>query len=60
MINYASQVPVEHGGYLFDRNEPWHNRPVHTPLKGSANQMGNADAEVWFIDARYLLWRHHR
>ncbi|VFR13488.1 hypothetical protein SPFM14_00153 [Salmonella phage SPFM14] len=20
--NYASQVPVEHGGYLFDRNEP--------------------------------------
>ncbi|VFR14809.1 putative structural protein [Salmonella phage SPFM20] len=22
----ASQVPVEHGGYLFDRNEPWHNK----------------------------------
>lgn len=58
LINYASQVPVEHGGYLFDRNEPWHNRPVHTPLKGSVNQMGNAaDAEVWFIDACYLLWR---
>lgn len=58
LINYASQVPVEHGGYLFGRNEPWHNRPVHTPLKGSVNQMGNAaDAEVWFIDACYLLWR---
>ncbi|VFR11792.1 hypothetical protein SPFM8_00160 [Salmonella phage SPFM8] len=24
----AEVWPVEHGGYLFDRNEPWHNRPV--------------------------------
>ncbi|VFR12506.1 hypothetical protein SPFM10_00161 [Salmonella phage SPFM10] len=24
---------------LWRRNEPWHNRPVHTPLKGSVNQV---------------------
>ncbi len=58
LVNYAVQLPVEHGGYQFSRNEPWHNRPVHTPFFGSTNQMGNAaDAEVWFIDACYLLWR---
>lgn len=58
LVNYAVQLPVEHGGYQFARNEPWHNRPVHTPFFGSTNQMGNAaDAEVWFIDACYLLWR---
>ncbi|VFR13193.1 hypothetical protein SPFM12_00163 [Salmonella phage SPFM12] len=28
---------IEHGGYLFDRNEPWHNRPVHTPKDTSIN-----------------------
>ncbi|HHS7556225.1 TPA: phage tail protein [Salmonella enterica] len=58
LVNYTSQVPVAQGGYQFARNEPWHNRPVHTPFKGSVNQMGNAaDAEVWFIDCCYLLWR---
>lgn len=58
LFNYATKNPVEHGGYLFARNEPWHNRPVHTPFLGSVNQLGNAaDAEVWFIDACYLLWR---
>lgn len=58
LVNYASQVPVAEGGYQFARNEAWHNRPVHTPFKGSVNQMGNAaDAEVWFIDCCYLLWR---
>lgn len=57
-VNYAVRLPVEHGGYLIGRNEPQHNRPIHTPLLGSVNQMGNAaDAEVWFIDACYLLWR---
>lgn len=58
LFNYATKNPVEHGGYLCERNEPWHNRPVHTPFLGSVNQYGNAaDAEVWFIDACYLLWR---
>jgi hypothetical protein len=58
LFNFAVKLPVEHGGYMFARNEPWHNRPVHTPFLGSVNQLGNAaDAEVWFIDASYLLWR---
>lgn len=58
LFNYATKNPVTDGGYLFARNEPWHNRPVHTPFLGSVNQLGNAaDAEVWFIDACYLLWR---
>lgn len=57
-VNYAVRLPVEHGGYLFKRNEVWHNRPVHTPLPGSVNQMGNAsDAEQWFADACLLLWQ---
>lgn len=58
LFNYAVKLPVDKGGYQFSRNEVWHNRPVHTPLLGSKNQLGNAaDAEVWFIDACYLLWR---
>lgn len=57
-VNYAVRLPVEHGGYMFARNEPWHNRPIHTPLLGVIEQMGNAaDAEEWFADASYLLWR---
>jgi len=55
-VNYAVRLPEEHGGYRFARNQPWHNRPVHTPLLGSVNQMGNAsDAEQWFADACLLL-----
>lgn len=58
LFNYAVKLPVAQGGYMFSRNEVWHNRPVHTPLLGSKNQLGNAaDAEVWFVDACYLLWR---
>lgn len=58
LVNYASKVPVDFGGYEFARNEPWHNRPVHTPFLGGINQLGNAaDAEVWFTDACYLLYR---
>lgn len=56
-LNFSPRVPVELGGRLIDRNEPQHNRPLHVPLLGSINQMGNAaDAEVWFADACYLLW----
>lgn len=64
LFNYATKNPVSAGGYLFARNEPWHNRPVHTPFMAlknnppSYNQLGNAaDAELWFIDACYLMWR---
>ena len=64
LFNYATKNPVNAGGYMFARNEPWHNRPVHTPFMAlknnppSYNQLGNAaDAELWFIDACYLLWR---
>lgn len=57
LLNFAVKLPLEHGGYLFARNEPWHNRPVHVPLP-AIHHMGNAsDAEVWFIDACYLMWR---
>lgn len=55
---FAPKVPVEEGGYLLKRNEVWHNRPAHVPLPGSYNQMGNAaDAELWFYEACYLLWK---
>lgn len=55
-VNYAVRLPVDKGGYMFKRNEVWHNRPVHAPLLGSVNQMGNAsDAEQWFADACLLL-----
>ena len=58
LVNYAARLPVELGGYMFARNETWHNRPINTPFLGSANQKGNAaDGEVWFLDACYMLWR---
>lgn len=58
LFNYAVRLPVEHGGYLIGRNEVQHNRPIHTPLLGSVNQMGNAaDAEVWMVDACYQLYQ---
>lgn len=58
LVNYAVQLPVAHGGYMFARNEPWHNRPIRTPFLGSANQLGNAaDGEEWFSDGCYLLWK---
>lgn len=57
-FNFATRNPVEHGGYIIDRNEPFHNRPLHTPLGEIVNNMGNAaDGEVWFLDACYLMWQ---
>lgn len=56
-LNYATRNPVAHGGYEFKRNEVWHNRPVHAPLLGPVEQMGNAaDAELWFADCCHLLY----
>ena len=44
--------------YLIPRNAVQHNRPLHVPLLGSVNQMGNAaDGEQWYMDACYMLWR---
>ena len=55
-FNYAVRLPEEHGGIVIHRNEPQHNRPCHVPVE--VNLQGNAaDAEEWFADAAYLLWR---
>lgn len=57
-FNYATRQPVEFGGHLIGRNEVQHNRPLHVPLLGTNNQLGNAaDAEQWFGDASYLMWK---
>ena len=57
-FSFAPRLPVELGGRLIGRNEVQHNRPVQVPLIGTVNQMGNAaDAEVWFTEACYLLWK---
>lgn len=55
-INYAAKLPVEHGGYMFERNEVWHNRPVNVPLRGELQRGNAADAELWFCDCCYVLW----
>lgn len=62
--NWGNAQPVEHGGYLIQRNETWHNRPLRVPVgtikEGTRQygQFGNAsDAEQWFADAAYLLYR---
>ena len=55
-FNYAVRLPEEHGGVVIHRNEPQHNRPCHVPVEVSL-QGNAADAEEWFADAAYLLWR---
>lgn len=55
-VNFANRQPVEHGGRLIGRNEAQHNRPCHVPV--SRAYFGNAsDAEQWFCDAAWLLWK---
>lgn len=58
-VNYATQNPLDKGGYLVGRNEAWHNRPIMTPfINHRETQMGDAaDAQVWLIDCLYILWR---
>jgi len=57
-LNFAVRLPVALGGYMFARNEVWHNRPVHAPLVGEAELRGNAaDGEVWFADACHAMWK---
>lgn len=56
--NFSPRPPVNLGGQYIGRNMPQHNRPLHVPLLGSVNQMGNAaDAEVWFADCCWQLWK---
>lgn len=65
LLNYGVRLPEEHGGFTLERNKPWHNRPLNVPVATNYpngtpkyNQMGNAsDAEQWFGDAAYLLWK---
>lgn len=57
-LNYAVRLPVALGGYMFARNEVWHNRPIHTPLFSTPELRGNAaDGEVWFADSCYTMWK---
>lgn len=53
--NFTCKVPIQYGGYLIGRNQPWHNRPCNVPL--SKGNYGNAsDAETWFCQASKYLW----
>lgn len=56
MFNYAVRLPEELGGVVIHRNEPQHNRPCHVPVT-VPNQGNAADAEEWFADAAFLLWK---
>jgi len=54
--NFACRVPVAQGGRFIGRNEPQHNRPCHVPIN-VANQSNASDAEEWFGEAAFLLWK---
>ncbi|KAA8734911.1 phage tail protein [Acinetobacter qingfengensis] len=54
--NFTCRVPVEHGGYLIKRNELIFQEPCEVPIaNGNAQQA--SDAEEWFADAAYLLYK---
>lgn len=55
-FNYATCNPVEHGGYLMERNTMWHNRPVNVPVE-MGFQDNASDAETWWCDANYLMYQ---
>lgn len=55
-MNWANRQPVEFGGEYIERNQPWHNRPLNVPVP--PDYLGNAaDAELWWADACYLMWK---
>ncbi|MBQ0533483.1 hypothetical protein CHI95_00190 [Providencia rettgeri] len=54
---HANIQPVEHGGYLMGRNTAWHNRPLNVPVVDPENYGNAADAEEWFCEASYMLWK---
>lgn len=55
--NWCNRQPVEHGGFMMERNTPWHNRPMNVPVRGVINYGNAADAELWFGDAAFLMWK---
>lgn len=55
-LNFANRQPVEFGGTYIARNQMQHNRPLHVPI--TLDFADNAsDAELWFSDASYLLYK---
>jgi len=58
-INFATRNPEASGGTKILRNEPMASYPGHVPVgRGSLNEMTNAaDAELWMVDAMWLLHR---
>lgn len=54
---WCNRQPVEHGGYLMERNKPWHNRPMNVPVIGVLNYGNASDAEQWFLDAAYVMYK---
>ena len=55
-LNFANRQPIEFGGVYIERNQMQHNRPLHVPI--SLEFADNAsDAELWFSDASYLLYK---
>lgn len=64
-MNWGNAQPVEHGGYMIQTNQAWHNRPLRVPVgvdpsTGEVNRFGQfgnaADGEEWFADAAYLMY----
>lgn len=54
---WCNRQPVEHGGVMMERNKPWHNRPMNVPVVGTLNFGNASDAEQWFLDACYVMYR---
>jgi hypothetical protein len=54
---HANIQPVEQGGFLITRNMAWHNRPLNIPIIDKRNYGNAADAEEWFLEASYTLWK---
>lgn len=55
-LNFANRQPVEFGGRLIQRNEMQHNRPLHVPITPEFADNAS-DAELWFSEASYLLYK---
>ena len=54
-LNFSPKVPVENGGQLIGRNEPWHNRPLNVPIHEPQLYGNSSDSEQWFCEASRLL-----
>lgn len=56
LLNFSVKLPVADGGFLIERNKPWHNRPLNVPVP-TVFISNAADAEQWFSEASYKLWQ---